>query len=226
MKSVVLLSAGLDSTVNLYQACRHGEVLLALTFDYGQRAARKEITHSKNLTCLLKIPHQVIQLSFFSLFSFSSLVNRSKQLPLSSEVNIQNHRISKRTAKAVWVPNRNGIFLNIAAGFAESLDADVVVPGFNIEEAATFPDNSRGFIKNLEKSFFYSTVNHVKVKCFTEKLNKVQIVKMGHQLGVDWGMIWPCYQSKKKWCGECESCLRSKRAFSLAGVPLGDRFCA
>ena len=51
----------------------------------------------------------------------------------------------------------NGIFLNIAAGFAEALSAQAVLPGFNKEEAATFPDNSVDFLESLNHSFSFST---------------------------------------------------------------------
>ena len=218
MKSVVLLSSGLDSTVNLYEAQKTGEVVLALTFDYGQRAAAKEIQSSKALCKKLGIPHKVVNLDFFKDFGQSSLVDTSKQLPLNDDVSIDDLKVSQASAKSVWVPNRNGIFLNIAAGFAETLKADYVVPGFNLEEATTFPDNTQGFLDQLTASFFFSTSNKVRAKCFTTHLNKVEIVKRGIELSVDFKNVWPCYQALDQWCGVCESCKRAKRAFLANGL--------
>lgn len=218
MKSVVLLSAGLDSTVNLYEAQKRGEVVLALTFGYGQRAAAREVEMAKRLTADLKIPHRVLELPFFKDFGQSSLVDTRKALPKGDEVSIDDLNVSQATAKSVWVPNRNGIFLNIAAGFAEALKAEVVVPGFNLEEATTFPDNTDAFLKALTQSFSYSTSNQLKAHCFTTDLNKVQIVKRGIELNVNWKNVWPCYQSLDQWCGECESCKRAKRAFQANGL--------
>lgn len=223
-KFVVLLSSGLDSTVNLYTAQTQGQVVLALTFDYGQRAAAREIAAAKKICQQLKIPHRVLELPFFKDFGKSSLVDASLSIPTGSEVSIDDKKTSEKTAKSVWVPNRNGIFLNIAAGFAESLGADAVVPGFNQEEAATFPDNSKDFLQALTKSLDYSTANHVRVECFTTEMVKVQIVEVGKKLGVDWSLMWPCYQSFEKWCGECESCQRSKRALKAAHVPTATLF--
>lgn len=217
-KYVVLLSSGLDSTVNLYAAKKQGQVVLALTFDYGQRAAKKEIESAKKLCQKLQIPHQVLSLPFFKDFGQSSLVDTSKTLPTGNDVAIDDKTTSAKTAKSVWVPNRNGIFLNIAAGFAESLGAAAVVPGFNKEEAATFPDNSQAFLKALTGSLDFSTANHVKVECFTTEMVKTEIVEWGKTLQVDWSLMWPCYQSLEKWCGECESCQRSKRALKAAHV--------
>lgn len=223
-KYVVLLSSGLDSTVNLYAAKTQGQVALTLTFDYGQRAAPKEIESAKKLSQALNVPHKVLELPFFKDFGQSSLVDTSKALPTGDAVSIDDKKTSEKTAKSVWVPNRNGIFLNIAAGFAESLGADAVIPGFNQEEAATFPDNSKSFLNALTGSLDYSTANHVKVECFTTDMVKTQIAEWGKKLGVDWSLMWPCYQSLNKWCGECESCQRSKRALKAAHVPTSDLF--
>lgn len=218
MKSVVLLSSGLDSTVNLYEALQRGEVLLALTFNYGQRAAKKEIEKSQALTRELGVKYKVLDLPFFMDFGKSSLVDSSQNIPQGSEVSIDDLKTSQATAKSVWVPNRNGIFLNIAAGFAEALGADFVVPGFNLEEAATFSDNTQEFLDVLTKSFSYSTSNHVKTHCFTTSLRKTELVKRGIELKVNWHNVWPCYQALESWCGECESCQRAKRAFQANGL--------
>lgn len=217
-KSVVLLSGGLDSTVNLYLAAQKSQVLMALTFDYGQRAHAKELHSAARLCQKLNISHQILSLPFFTQIGGSSLLNHSQTIPSGNDVSIDDMSVSQKTAKSVWVPNRNGIFLNIAAGFAESLKADWVVPGFNVEEAATFLDNSKNFLQALDHSFSFSTANQVKTHCFTTDLNKTEIVQLGVKLGVEWDLMWPCYHEKEKWCGQCESCQRSKRAFKQAQV--------
>jgi 7-cyano-7-deazaguanine synthase len=215
MKSVVLLSSGMDSTVNLYAAQKQGPVLLALTFDYGQRAAAREISQSQRLCQELGIRHQVVSLPFFSDLGKSSLVDKTIQLPA---VAIDDLETSIKSAQSVWVPNRNGIFLNIAAGFAESLEAEQIVPGFNKEEALTFPDNSKEFMLESTRALAFSTANKVRVQCYTVDLNKTQIVSLGQSLGVNWSQIWPCYQDLTNWCGQCESCQRARRAFVANGV--------
>ncbi len=146
-KSVVLLSSGLDSTVNLYEAIGQSQVVLALTFDYGQRAAVRETAFAGRLVQGLGIPHKIISLPWFADFTRTSLIDASADIPVARQVAIDDREISAQSAKAVWVPNRNGIFLNIAAGFAEGMGADWIVPGFNAEEAVTFPDNSAEFMR-------------------------------------------------------------------------------
>lgn len=208
-KAVVLLSSGLDSSVNLAWASGEMKVALALTFDYGQLAAAKEISSAQRLCEDFGVPHQVIDLKWFSDFSQSAL-NSKQKLPVNQS--IEDDAVSKETARSVWVPNRNGIFLNIAAGYAEGLEADYVIPGFNKEEAATFPDNSKEFLQALNRSFEFSTEGRVKVKCFTTEMNKSEIVARGLELGINFSKLWPCYQNFNEWCGVCESCKRFARA--------------
>lgn len=219
---VVLLSSGLDSTVNLYAAAREGAVKIALTFDYGQRAAPQEIEHSRKLCEKLKVPHKIIALPWLREITATSLVNREADVPVGSDVNVDSHAQSSATAKRVWVPNRNGAFLNIAAAFAESMGAQYVVPGFNLEEAATFPDNTVDFMKAMDVSLQYSTASNVRTKCFTHSMNKIEIVKLGRELGVDFSLVWPCYFAGPTLCEKCESCQRYFRAMRAAGPNLAD----
>lgn len=223
-KAVVLLSSGLDSTVNFYEALNKFEVTLTLTFNYSQKAAAREIASAQILSQKEGVKNLVIELPWFSNFQQSSLINPTKSFPIQGEVQIENHEQSLKTAKSVWVPNRNGIFLNIAAGFAESTGAGIIIPGFNKEEASTFPDNSVDFMNALDQSFYFSTANRVKVECFTKNLNKTEILKRALELMVPLQHLWPCYDNQEKWCGVCESCLRSKRAFQENGLSPKDYF--
>jgi 7-cyano-7-deazaguanine synthase len=217
VKSVVLLSSGLDSTVNLYRAAKESKVVMAITFDYGQRAAAREINFASQLAARLEVPHRVIELPWFKDFTASSLVNREMDVPTTS-VAIDSFEASTNSAKAVWVPNRNGIFLNIGAAFAESVDAKWLIPGFNAEEATTFPDNSEDYLQAATKSLYYSTGNQVQVKCFTTALDKTEIVKLGRTLGVPFELVWTCYFGGEKPCGQCEPCQRFSRAMGASQI--------
>lgn len=217
-KAVVLLSSGLDSSFNLFKAREKYDVVLALTFNYSQRAMRNEVECAGRLAAQLGVPHKVIDISWFKDFTSTSLVSGTAKIPTGKDVEIDSMARSLETAKSVWVPNRNGIFLNIAAGFAEGLGARAVIPGFNYEEAATFPDNSQAFLSALDNSFSYSTESRVVTECFSTDLNKTQIVAEALRIGVPLAMLWPCYFDGPEWCGTCESCQRFKRAVEANGV--------
>jgi len=204
MKGVAILSGGLDSTVSLAAATRQMDVVLALTFDYGQRAARRERAASARIAKHYRIPHKVLAIPWLAELTGTALVNRRAKLPLNE--------MSVRSAKAVWVPNRNGVFIEIAAAHAESLGAQRLITGFNKEEAVTFPDNSPAYVSAVNFALSYSTANGVRVVSFTGNLEKKGIVNLGRRLNAPLKDIWPCYEGGKRWCGECESCLRSLRA--------------
>ena len=192
-KSIVLLSSGLDSTVNLCMAMQETEVILVLTFDYGQRAADKEISHAQKISDKYKLLHKVISLPWLQDITKTSLVNRSEQVPTGKEVSIDDMDVSLKAKTAVWVPNRNGVFLNIAAAFADSLGSKFIVPGFNKEEAATFPDNSTEYIQALNQGFTFSTQVQAEVKCYTDGLDKTEIVRLGRELDAPFDLMWSCY---------------------------------
>jgi 7-cyano-7-deazaguanine synthase len=204
MKGVAILSGGLDSTVSLAAATRKMDVVLALTFDYGQRAAKREREASSKIAKHYKVPHKVVAIPWLAALTSTALVNRRASLPVNE--------MSERSAKAVWVPNRNGVFIEIAAAHAESLGATRLITGFNKEEAVTFPDNSPAYVSAVNDALSFSTANGVRVVSFTGALEKKGIVNLGRRLNAPLQLIWPCYEGGKRWCGECESCLRSLRA--------------
>lgn len=213
MKSVVLLSGGLDSAVCLAHGVRDGAVVLCLTFDYGQQAAKREIEAAAALSGYYGVSHRVIALPFLVQITKSALVTGA-DLPEPEIDALDDPAQAAAAALRVWVPNRNGIFLNVAAAFAEYLGADTVVAGFNREEAATFPDNSEGFIAAATAALGYSTLNRVRVVSYTQHLDKSEIVELGKRLGVPFELIWSCYRGGAEMCRRCESCLRFLRALA------------
>ncbi|MEC9281666.1 MAG: 7-cyano-7-deazaguanine synthase QueC [Bdellovibrionota bacterium] len=210
LNAVVLLSSGLDSTVNLYEAHQDLGVALALFINYGQRAASREEEMAKASCAHLGIKFRSLDLKFIADFGGSSLTDTKKEL--ATNVAIDDLDASQVSAKNVWVPNRNGILLNVAAGFAEGLGAEYVIPGFNKEEAATFPDNSQGFLDAMTSSLSFSTANQVKAKSYTTGLLKPQIYRRALELKAKTEFIWPCYESGQEHCKVCESCQRFYRA--------------
>jgi 7-cyano-7-deazaguanine synthase len=215
-KAIVVLSGGLDSSVNFLWALTRYQVVRTLTFDYGQRAALKEMEAAAAFSKIGGIKHEIIPLPYLSQWTQTSLINKGELIPKLTTKELDNKRKTKKSARSVWVPNRNGIFLNISAALAESLQAPILVVGFNAEEGATFPDNSIKFVKAINDSFFYSTLNHAKVICKTIFMRKTEIVKLGVKLELPFKLLWSCYSGGKKMCGLCESCLRLKRAVQIS----------
>ncbi|AKB85772.1 7-cyano-7-deazaguanine synthase QueC [Methanococcoides methylutens] len=220
MRSVTLMSSGLDSVAALAIAKKTSDIVLALTFDYGQRSFRREIDYSKAICDHYGIENRIIRLDWLKDITNTSLVNEDVDVPELSadDLSGENGAITEDSAKSVWVPNRNGIFLNIAASFAESYDCDYVIAGFNGEEAKTFPDNSKEFVDASDRCFYYSTANGVKVLAPLIDMDKQTIVNEAIEAEAPLEWSWSCYHGEDKPCGVCESCVRRARAFNEAGL--------
>jgi len=217
-KAVILLSGGLDSFVSLAYALKQQEVCLALTFDYGQRAADKEIEASKKIADFFNIEHKVIEISWLKEITQTSLVNQEEKLPELNSDQLDNPELTEKSAKGVWVPNRNGVFLNIAAAYADSYGYSHIVFGANKEEGTTFPDNTQEFIDKINSAFEFSTLQQPKVIAPLINFDKTAIVRAAIDLNVPLNLLRSCYTSEQKHCGKCESCLRLKRALEANGL--------
>lgn len=194
---MILLSGGLDSTVSAAIAAKKTRVLFALTFDYGQRAAKQEILAAKRICQVLGIRHKVIKLPFFKKFTKCKLIT-DKKFPVNNFLHLHD----------IWVPNRNALFINVAACFAEYYNADLIVTGFNFEEAREFPDNRKKFINAINKAFQFSTLRNIKVVSYVSNYTKKGIYQLGLKYHAPLQHIYSCYLGGKKMCGKCISCLR------------------
>ncbi len=221
-KSVILLSGGLDSLVSLAHAGEKYNISLALTFDYGQRAAKKEIESSKKITEYFNIEHKIIEIPWLKEITQTSLVNTEQALPALKSDELDNPVLTENSAKNVWVPNRNGLFLNIAASYCDSYNYSHIIFGANKEEGTTFPDNTQEFIDKINESFEYSTLVKPKVIAPLINLNKIEIIKIALGIKAPLYLLRSCYTDEKEHCGKCESCLRLNRALEANGLNLSN----
>ena len=203
-KSIILLSGGLDSLVALGGFKDEYGIELALTFDYGQKAAKQEIETSKRICKYYNIEHKIITLDWLKDITHTSLV---------SDNSIPTDNLgTKESAESVWVPNRNGLFLNIAACYADSYGYNFIIFGANKDEGATFPDNTEEFRNNLSKVFEHSTLKKPKIVAPLINKRKDDIVKIAIEKRVPLEFVRSCYTSDSIHCGKCESCKHLKRA--------------
>lgn len=223
MKSIVLLSSGLDSTVAFKEAYNRCDEVLCLTFDYGQRAREKEIEFAKAICEKFRVGHIIIDLPWYR--TFRGALTGKEELPKISGHELNDREITRKSAEQVWVPARNVVFLSIGAALAENYKYGFIVTGFDAEEASAFPDNTPEFVESFNRMLKFGTLTHPAVYAPLISLSKAEIVKRGVKIEAPLEWSWSCYEGKEKPCMECESCLRRKRAFAIAGVkdPLLER---
>lgn len=215
-KAISVLSGGLDSTVATAYYNNKYEIH-ALTFDYGQRSAKREIEASNDICGKLNIPHTVLQLPWIKRLGKSALTTNG-DVPQLKENQLDDKEICDKTARKVWVPGRNIVFTAIATSFAEAEAGRIIIVGWDLEEAATFPDNSKEFLGAFNNVLRIGTLDGVEIKAPVINLNKDEIVKLGNKINAPMNLSYSCYMGENEHCGVCESCMRRKRAFKDANV--------
>lgn len=207
-KGIILLSGGLDSLVSLDIAKKKCDIELALTFNYGQKAFLDEFEASKEIAKHYNINHEVIELPFLAKISNNALTNPDDDN--FCELN------------SVWIPNRNGLFLNIAASYCDKLQYDYIIFGANLEEGRDFSDNSKEYVNICQEFFKYSTLKHPSVLAPCLEFDKIQIINYAIDNNLPLKLIKSCYKAKngsKKHCGECMSCKLLKNAILKSKNP-------
>jgi len=214
-RAITLLSGGFDSSVATELLAEKYEIVCALTIDYNQKAAQREIEAARALCKRLGIEHRVIALPWLGEITDTALVSQDVNVPTTTEQSVDDKSQAGERAEAVWVPNRNGLFANIAASYADAFKASAIIVGFNAEEAETFSDNSVACADALTRCFSYSTLAKPRILAPTAGLRKDEIATIASKRGVV--EFWSCYLGGEKMCGTCESCVRTIRAFKKAG---------
>jgi 7-cyano-7-deazaguanine synthase len=209
MKSyLVVFSGGLDSTCALYWAKAQGEKVVAVNFAYGSNHEKKECAAAKKIAAESGIELLHVNLDFFRKHFFSALLGGI----------VPQGEYQPENMKSTVVPFRNGIMLSVAAGIAESRGLDAVVLGNHGGDHFIYPDCRPGFISAMNDAISAGTDGAVKVISPFCDMDKADIVRVGAQLGVDFGQTYSCYQGGDIHCGKCATCLERKAAFIASGV--------
>ncbi len=211
--AVVLLSGGLDSTTTLAQAISDGCKVTAISFRYGQRHT-KELVSAENVCRFYNVDHVVIDLNLSSFRS--ALTRQDLDVPLDREGELD------AKIPITYVPARNIIFLSIAAGLCESIDADRIYIGANAVDYSGYPDCRPEFFEAYENMIGKGTKAGVEgrpIKVMTPILydSKADIVRRGKKLGAPLHLTWSCYNGGEKACGHCDSCRLRLKGFKEAG---------
>ncbi|BAW31830.1 MAG TPA: 7-cyano-7-deazaguanine synthase QueC [Methanothermobacter sp.] len=215
MKAISILSGGLDSTIATIKLAEKYDIH-SITFDYGQKSAKMEIEAAKTISRSYGFKDYIVKLPWLGKLGGSALTTEAK-IPKPSMEELDTS-VAMETARKVWVPARNLVFTSIGAAYADALDARAIIVGWDKEEAATFLDNSKKFLEAFNKTLEMGTLVDVKVKAPFIDYTKKEIIIEGYRLGVPFEATYSCYEGGKLHCGVCESCMRRKRAFKLAGI--------
>jgi len=210
------LSGGLDSYTAAAIAKADGFALNALTIHYGQRHAR-EVEAARLVGRSLGVArHQELSVDLRGIGGSS----------LTADIDVPRDRdLSDEGIPSTYVPARNTVFLSLALGWAEALDARDIIIGVNALDYSGYPDCRPAFIHAFEALAAVATragVEGARFHVHTPLIHmtKAEIIRKGLDLGLDYGLTHSCYDPLPSGtpCGRCDSCVLRARGFLEAGV--------
>ena len=220
-RAVILLSGGLDSATVLAYARAQGYDCYTISFDYGQRH-RSELEASRRISeALGAVEHKVIGIDLDGMGG-SALTDSRMAIPETA---------SQGDIPVTYVPARNTVFLSLALGWAEVLQAYDIFIGVNDIDYSGYPDCRMEFIQAFERVANLATREGVEGRPFRiqaplQNMSKADIIRLGTQLGVDYALTVSCYRAdhKGRACGVCESCQLRKQGFINADIHDSTRY--
>ena len=220
-RAVVLSSGGLDSTTVIAIAQAAGYTVYSLSFDYQQRH-RAELHAADRVAEVMNVAaHKTVKLDLRTIGG-SALTDDAIDVPMAS---------SATGIPVTYVPARNTVFLSIALGWAEVLDASAIFIGVNAVDYSGYPDCRPEYLDAFAAMAQLATKAGVEgrpleIQSPLLQLSKAEIIKQGIALGVDYSQTVSCYQANEagEACGQCDSCILRAKGFADADVPDPTRY--
>jgi 7-cyano-7-deazaguanine synthase len=216
MRAIVLLSGGLDSYTAAAMKKAEGFVLDALTVHYGQR-------HGREIEAARRVAQRVGVEKHLELSIDLRAIGGSS---LTGDISVPRDRdLAATDIPSTYVPARNTIFLSLALGWAEVLDARDIVIGVNALDYSGYPDCRPEFVAAFEALAGVATragVEGARFRVHTPliSMTKAEIIRHGLALGLDYSLTLSCYDpdSSGRACGRCDSCRLRAKGFAEAGI--------
>jgi len=214
--AIVLLSGGLDSSTALAWAVKQqGWQCHTVAFDYGQRH-RIELQASEQIAKAFGITdHRIINVDLRSIGHSA----------LTSDMPVPKDDAEAGGIPSTYVPARNLIFLSLAAGLAETVQATKLVIGANVVDYSGYPDCRPEFMDAFVRTALLGTKagsegGKLEIATPLISLKKSEIIALGLSLDLDYSLTRSCYDplADGKPCGHCDSCFFRQQGFAELGL--------
>jgi 7-cyano-7-deazaguanine synthase len=211
-RAVVLLSGGMDSCVCAALAARDHDAC-AVHVSYGQRTEERERNSFLAICRRLKIHDKlVVRNEALRAIGGSALTDEGIAVPDAEGLG--------QGVPVTYVPFRNAHFLAVAVSWAEVLGAEKVYIGAVEPDSSGYPDCRPAYYEAFNQVVRTGTKDgRIEVVTPLIAMRKVEIVRLGLELGAPFDLTWSCYSREDQACGACDSCVLRLRAFEAAGVP-------
>lgn len=211
MKSVVLSSGGLDSTVLLAHVLNtEGGDIVALSVDYGQKH-RRELWSAFQVARYYGAVHEVVRLPP-ELFVGSAITK--DELPIVRAP-------FQVSGLCTVVPGRNLVLVSLAVATAVRHGARSVYIAPTADDRVVYPDCRHEFVSAIDAAS--QEGYNITVLAPFVGLKKRDVVSRGRELSVPFDMTWSCYSpqgydpnapSSGSPCGACGACVIRKASLS------------
>jgi len=209
MKTVLLLSGGIDSTALAVDLLAQGQQVEAISFDYGQRHVR-ELEAARAVAQCLNIPQIVVALDLARIAPTSSQTSR--------EIPVPKGHYADESMRITVVPNRNMCMLSLATAHAIASGAECVAYAAHKGDHAIYPDCRPAFVYAMEKVMALCDYEPIRLLAPYAALSKADIVLRGANFGAPFALTYSCYAGEALHCGACGTCVERREAFQRAGV--------
>jgi 7-cyano-7-deazaguanine synthase len=213
-RAVILLSGGLDSATTLAIARAQGYECYALSCHYGQKHVAELAAARRVSRSLGSQSHREIEIPIGQ-FGGSALTDQSIAIPEDGGEGIP----------ITYVPARNTIFLSLALGWAEVIEADAIFIGVNAVDYSGYPDCRPEYIEAFQQVISLATRrtvegSDIRLEAPLIALTKAEIIQRGTALGVNYALTVSCYQADAEGaaCGACDACRIRADGFAAAGL--------
>jgi len=221
VKSLVMLSGGLDSSTSLARAISLGDKCEALFIDYGQRSL-VEYESAELIAEYYKV--RLVPVECRGMLLKSSLIksdsNELKEFSVDDEFTAEGD---------AYVPGRNLMLVGIGLAYAESRKMDRLLLGImgveeEDEDDPILKDQHPKFLKAVEQAALFAK-DPVKVDSLLLDLTwRRQVITLAAELKVPLGYTYSCYWGKLAHCGTCEACVIRILSFKRAGYKDPSRY--
>src|SRR5881397_3473529 len=117
--------------------------------------------------------------------------------------------------------------MKMSSASSTSAYANDIFVGVNALDYSGYPDCRPEYIQAFEEMANLATKaavegrQQIQIHAPLITLSKAQIIRRGHELGVDYALTHSCYDpdSDGRACGACDSCLLRRKGFREAGLP-------
>ncbi len=193
IKSLILISGGVDSAVLLGWAKRQGYRLatLSILFPGRRRGELRAVSRLRKLA--------------------GSRENFDVHLPFIDP---------PQADQSCFIPQRNLMYYGMAASLAEKIGAGLILGGHIRHDGVVFKDAAPGYFARMQKLILPVRGRGPRITLRFPFINmdKRDIIVLGARLKVPFRATWSCSRDVSYPCGRCGSCRERQSGFAAAGI--------